>query len=54
MNQRLNYLPITARDASSITVTAPVSGNLAPPGHYLMFVLDENGVPSLAKVVRIQ
>ena len=27
MNQRLNYLPITARDASSVTVTAPPRGH---------------------------
>ena len=54
MNQRLNYLPITTRDASSVTVTAPLRATLAPPGHYMMFVLDENGVPSVAKIVQIQ
>jgi hypothetical protein len=54
MNQRLNALPITGRDASSITVTAPLSSDLAPPGHYLLFLLDENGVPSVARIVRIQ
>jgi hypothetical protein len=53
MNQRLNYLPITTRDAASLTVTAPLSGDLAPPGHYLMFVLDDNGVPSVARIVQI-
>jgi hypothetical protein len=54
MNQRLTSLPITNRDAASITVTAPLNGNLAPPGHYLMFLLDENGVPSVASIVQFQ
>jgi hypothetical protein len=54
MNQRLNYLPITTRDASSITVTAPLRAALAPPGHYMVFLLDENGVPSVAKIVQIR
>jgi WD40 repeat protein len=54
MNQRLNYLPITTRDASSITVTAPLRAALAPPGHYMVFLLDENGVPSVANIVQIQ
>src|SRR3954447_2623170 len=54
MNQRLNYLPITTRNASSVTVTGPLGATLAPPGHYMMFLVDENGVPSVAKIVQIQ
>ena len=54
MNQRLDYLAFTAPNASSLSVTAPASGNLAPPGHYLLFILDGNGVPSVAKIVLIQ
>jgi hypothetical protein len=52
MNQRFNELPFT-RVAGALNVTAPSSRNLAPPGHYLMFILNGNGVPSIAKVVRI-
>jgi hypothetical protein len=52
MNQRMNYLSFTA-SGSTLTVTAPSSPNLAPPGHYMLFVLDANGVPSVAKIVRI-
>jgi hypothetical protein len=54
MNQRLNYLAFTAPNASTLSVTAPASGNLAPPGHYMLFILDGNGVPSVAKIVLIQ
>ena len=52
-NQR--FLPLTFTTSSgSLTVTAPANANLAPPGHYMLFILNGNGVPSVAKVVRIQ
>jgi hypothetical protein len=53
MDQRLNYLPFSATGASTLSVTAPVNRNLAPPGHYMLFLLDQNGVPSVAKIVQI-
>jgi hypothetical protein len=52
MNQRMNYLSFTA-NGSTLTVTSPASPNLAPPGHYMLFVVDANGVPSIAKIMRI-
>ena len=52
MNQRFNELPFT-RVTGGLRVTAPATRNLAPPGHYLMFVLNGKEVPSVAKVVRI-
>ena len=27
---------------------------LAPPGHYILFILNRNGVPSEGKVIKIQ
>jgi hypothetical protein len=53
MNQRLNYLGFTATSGSTLSITAPASANLAPPGDYMLFVVDGNGVPSVAKIVRI-
>ena len=38
----------------SISVSAPESSRIAPPGHYLLFVLNRNGVPSEGRVVRVQ
>jgi len=35
---------------SSLTVTAPSSSNAAPPGNYMLFLVDTNGVPSLAAI----
>lgn len=52
-NQRMNYLPITPGGSGSITLTAPASPNLAPPGDYMLFIVDSNGVPSVAKIMRI-
>jgi hypothetical protein len=53
MNQRLNYLTFSATGASTFSVTAPANRNLAPPGHYMLFLVDEQGVPSVAKIVQI-
>jgi hypothetical protein len=52
MDQRLNVLTFT-RGTGSLNVTAPANANLAPPGHYMLFLVDGNGVPSVAKIVRI-
>jgi hypothetical protein len=43
-----------SRGSSGLSVTAPANPNLAPPGHYLLFVLNRNGVPSAAKVIRLR
>jgi len=36
-----------------LTVTAPSDPNLAPPGYYMLFLLDGNGVPSVASIVHL-
>jgi hypothetical protein len=51
-NQRFQRLTFTA-DASGLTVTAPSSSNRAPPGHYMLFVLNASDIPSIAKIIRI-
>ena len=38
----------------SLTFTTPASGNLAPPGPYLLFILNDKGVPSVAQIVNIR
>ncbi|HEX3233967.1 MAG TPA: galactose oxidase-like domain-containing protein, partial [Gemmatimonadales bacterium] len=52
-NQRMNVLRITARGTGTITLQAPANANLAPPGHYMLFLVNSSGVPSLGKIVRI-
>jgi hypothetical protein len=53
MSQRANTLAFS-RTATGVDVTAPASANLAPPGHYLLFILNRNGVPSAGKILRVQ
>ncbi|HEU4526085.1 MAG TPA: galactose oxidase-like domain-containing protein, partial [Gemmatimonadales bacterium] len=52
-NQRFQWLTFTA-ESDGVTVTAPSSPNRAPPGHYLVFVLNGDDVPSVGKILRIQ
>jgi galactose oxidase-like protein/glyoxal oxidase-like protein/List-Bact-rpt repeat protein len=51
-NQRGNVLSFSA-GSGTLAVTAPANANLAPPGHYMMFIVNGNGVPSVAKIVRV-
>jgi hypothetical protein len=52
MGQRLNTLSFeAAADGQSLTVTPPSSGRIAPPGPYLLFILNQEGVPSVAQTV---
>jgi hypothetical protein len=52
MSARANTLNFT-RTATGVDVTVPATPNLAPPGHYLLFILNRNGVPSVGKIVRV-
>ncbi|HEU4387773.1 MAG TPA: galactose oxidase-like domain-containing protein [Blastocatellia bacterium] len=46
-------VPISSRTASRLTVQAPANGNIAPPGYYLLFIVDSDGVPSEGSFVRL-
>jgi chitodextrinase len=50
MGQRYVPLSFTA-GSGSLSVTAPANSNVAPGGNYMLFILDTNGVPSIASVV---
>jgi hypothetical protein len=52
-NQRFNELTFV-RTTGGLTVTTPGSRNVAPPGHYMVFVLNGLGVPSTARIIRIR
>jgi len=51
-NQRINRLAFT-RASGVLNVTAPSDPNLTPPGHYMLFILSSQGVPSVASIVQI-
>lgn len=50
--QRFLELAFT-QSGDRLTATLPASGRLAPPGHYQLFALDAQGVPSRATTVSI-
>lgn len=53
MNQRLLILKLKKAGDGAITVVAPPSGRLAPPGYYLLFVVHQD-VPSRGMWVHIE
>ena len=52
MEQRYVPLSFTA-GTGGLTATAPANANIAPPGVYMLFIIDANGVPSVAKMVTL-
>jgi hypothetical protein len=52
MNQSLILLQFTQQGAK-VTVTAPLNRNVAPPGHYMLFLLNQHGVPAVAPIIHI-
>ncbi|MBA3759851.1 MAG: DUF1929 domain-containing protein [Gemmatimonadales bacterium] len=51
--QRANKLSFTIA-GGNVNVTAPALPRQAPPGHYQLFILNRNGVPSAGKILRVQ
>jgi hypothetical protein len=52
MEQRLVAINFTA-GSGVLNVTAPPNGNIAPPGYYMLFILNSLGVPSVAQFVQL-
>jgi Domain of unknown function (DUF1929)/Glyoxal oxidase N-terminus len=53
MDQRHIGLIINGRTPDRLTVTSPPNSNIAPPGFYMLFIVDTAGVPSVAQFVRL-
>ena len=51
-DQVINRLSFT-QTGGGLTVTAPSDPNGTTPGHYMLFILDGQGVPSVGKVIQI-
>lgn len=52
MNQHFVPLTFTA-GSGSLTVQSPSSSSVAPPGYYMLFILNKQGVPSVSAPVQI-
>lgn len=53
-DQRFVALRINSRSGNTLNLTAPPSGNVAPPGNYMIWVVDNSDQPcQLARFVRL-
>ena len=52
MNQRFQRLSFTV-SSGTLNIAAPSNKNRTPPGHYMLFLLNGNGVPSVAKIIKM-
>jgi len=53
-DENTRYVPLTFQQvAGGLTVTAPANGNIAPPGFYMLFLVNNSGVPSVAPFVQV-
>ena len=54
-DQNERFIPVGFTQTSGgLTVTAPANSNLAPPGNYMLFIVNSAGVPSVAPFMQIQ
>jgi len=54
-DQSQRYVPLTvmARSGNTITLRSPANVNQAPPGYYMLFGVNPQGVPTVAKMVKL-
>ena len=54
VNMEQRYVPLSfTAGTGALTATAPANADIAPPGVYMLFIIDANGVPSIAKMVTV-
>ena len=53
MTQRYIPLNFSIESGNQLRVNAPASFNIAPPGQYMAIILNDQGTPSVARVIQI-
>ena len=54
VNFEQRRVPLTfTKTETGLNVLAPANANIAPPGFYMLFLIDNAGVPSVAKIMQI-
>ena len=53
MGQRFSALTFSNVGGGSLLATVPASPNLLPPGYYMLFIINGNGVPSIGRMIQI-
>ena len=53
-DQNQRFVPLNfSTGANALNVRAPANPRLAPPGYYMLFILNSAGVPSVSTMVRL-
>ncbi len=53
-NQDQRLVPLSYTFAgNTLQVSSPANRDIAPPGYYMLFIVDNNGVPSVSKIIRV-
>ena len=52
MEQSFQDLPVR-QDGTNLYVTTPRNPNYTVPGYYMLFVINQYGVPSVAKIIKV-
>ena len=52
-DQRFLSVDFTNQGNNTYQLNSPTNGNIAPPGQYMLFALNNRGVPSDAKIIQI-
>jgi hypothetical protein len=52
--QRLIDLDIQTQGGGSIQAVVTINPNIAPPGWYMLFIIDNQGIPSIARWIQLQ
>jgi hypothetical protein len=54
-DQSQRLLPLSfSPTPSGLSVTLPASGTIAPPGPYMLFLVNSNGIPSVGQILRLR
>ena len=49
-----HFVPLSyTQSGSTLTIQPPSGGTYAPPGHYMLFILNSSGVPAVAPIVSV-
>jgi hypothetical protein len=53
-DENTRFVPVTfTQAAGGLTIAAPANGNQAPPGYYMLFLVNSSGVPSIAPILQL-
>lgn len=54
-NMEQRYIPLNFTiNGNGLSIQSPANANIAPPGHYMLFIIDQAGVPSVADIISVR